>query len=279
LSTFNFNSHNIWYQKTGTGSTPILFLHNGGNDHRIWDYQVKHFSENYEIYLMDLLGYGQSDKPYIKYTLGLYTDILSEFIETIIKKPVIIMGNCIGAAQALNLSAESPELIKTLVLFNIASVNTLHKGIFSFLYGASKNRIVQNFLTKRSKMKMAISIAKRVTFNRLYGTKGEPAESKKEFKKHIHYLYSNDKNLIILYNLLKNFDTFERIDNLSLPENFPPSMVIWGKQNIILPYKNGEDLCDRLQLTQLNVVENCGHMVMREDYKNVNSSIENFLNY
>ncbi len=227
---------------------------------------------------MDLLGYGQSDKPYVKYTLGLYTDILSEFIETIIKKPVIIMGNCIGAAQALNLSAESPELIKALVLFNIASVNTLHKGIFSFLYRASKNSAVQNFLTKRAKMRIAVSFAKRVTFNRLYGKKGEPAESKKNFKKHIHSLYSNDKNLIILYNLLKNFDSFERIDNLLLPEDSPPSMVIWGKQNVILPYKNGKKLCDRLHLTQLHVVENCGHMVMREDYKNVNLSIENFLN-
>ena len=120
MEHFLFRNHKVCYTKQGSGE-PMIFFHNAGNDHRIWDAQVAHFSKSYEVYAVDSLGYGQSDKPDVDYTLSLYADMVETFIEEVrIKKPIIV-GHCIGAAMSLHYSAKNPEKVKALILFNICN--------------------------------------------------------------------------------------------------------------------------------------------------------------
>jgi len=54
VSTFDYNGCKVWYEESGQGE-PLVFLHNGGNDHRIWDHQVAHFSKNCRVIAVDHL--------------------------------------------------------------------------------------------------------------------------------------------------------------------------------------------------------------------------------
>ncbi|ETR67899.1 MAG: hypothetical protein OMM_11098 [Candidatus Magnetoglobus multicellularis str. Araruama] len=133
MKFFSFNNYHISYSQQGTGP-PLIMLHNGGNDHRIWDYQVHYLQNYFDIYTIDLLGYGQSDKPEIDYTLDLYTQLLDQFIQSHEFDQVSLMGHCIGSAISLSYALQNPEMVNYLVLMNIASIQTLSQGYLGKLY-------------------------------------------------------------------------------------------------------------------------------------------------
>lgn len=277
MSIFNFKHHRIWYTKSGEGKEQILFIHNGGNDHRIWDYQVKYFAGKYQVYLMDMLGYGNSDKPDIPYTLDLYTDILNDFVDTVLSPPVILIGNCIGAAQALKLALDYPKKVKALVLCNPATLETMKGGFFGPLYTISQMKYGRLLFRKIARQKITGFLGSKLTFPRLYGKAGEPAGSRDEFRSHVQQLYSKPGNLGILYNLLCNFHTFQQLDTISKPEHFPRDLIIWGEKNFILSASKGKIHSDIVNPTQTKFFSDCGHMVMRERHNEVNQLIETFL--
>lgn len=50
-----------WHYETfGEGDDNLLFIHGWGVDHRIWNQQIKYFSQNYQVLAIDLPGHGKS---------------------------------------------------------------------------------------------------------------------------------------------------------------------------------------------------------------------------
>jgi len=55
----NINNAQIYYEVTGAGQ-PLVFIHSGIADSRMWDAQVAFFSKNYQVLRYDLRGFGQT---------------------------------------------------------------------------------------------------------------------------------------------------------------------------------------------------------------------------
>ena len=66
---FNWKFGNISYKKYGSGK-PILLIHelNCGASNMEWDRFYEELGQTNTVYMVDLLGCGLSDKPYITYT-------------------------------------------------------------------------------------------------------------------------------------------------------------------------------------------------------------------
>ena len=62
LESFDFRGLPITYEHTGQGE-PVIMLHNGGSSHAIWDEVATRLAGNYEIFALDLLGFGVSASP------------------------------------------------------------------------------------------------------------------------------------------------------------------------------------------------------------------------
>lgn len=88
----------VRYQKKGSGS-PLLFIHDltvgssGYEYHRL----INNLTEKHEVYSIDLLGYGLSDKPSMTYTGSLYEQLISDFIMNVIKRKtsVVVSGESV----------------------------------------------------------------------------------------------------------------------------------------------------------------------------------------
>jgi pimeloyl-ACP methyl ester carboxylesterase len=55
------NGTELFYEMKGTGQ-PVVLIHSGGFDSRIWDDQVEAFSE-YKVICYDVRGHGKSKAP------------------------------------------------------------------------------------------------------------------------------------------------------------------------------------------------------------------------
>ena len=76
----------IHYTVKGNGK-PLLLVHNltvGSSGYEFYKI-ADQLSAQFEVYTMDLLGYGLSDKPDMTYTSFLYVQLLSDFIKNRLK--------------------------------------------------------------------------------------------------------------------------------------------------------------------------------------------------
>ncbi|MGD0729099.1 MAG: alpha/beta hydrolase [Candidatus Micrarchaeaceae archaeon] len=58
----------------------IIFLHGIGADVKVWSKLVQYLPSDLDIFLIDLLGHGESDAPHIEYTVSSQFQALREFI-------------------------------------------------------------------------------------------------------------------------------------------------------------------------------------------------------
>lgn len=74
----------------------------------------------YQVFALDLLGFGGSDKPPLDYTLELWEELLKDFFSAHIQQPAVFVGNSIGALLSLMVLADYPEMSAGAVLINSA---------------------------------------------------------------------------------------------------------------------------------------------------------------
>ncbi len=54
------------------------------------------------MYAIDLLGFGESDKPVQQYTMETWAALVHDFVDEFVQQqPVVLMGNSIGSLVAL----------------------------------------------------------------------------------------------------------------------------------------------------------------------------------
>lgn len=260
------------------GSGPhMLLLHNAGNDHRIWDRQIEFFAGDYCVTAVDSLGYGRSDRPPdVDYTLPLYTEMVAAVVRELGLAPVVLIGNCIGAAMALSYTLGHPDRVKTLFLLNIATEKTIGGGTIEAQYHLLAGR---PRLTRALSPVVEFAMRSRTLTRRLLrGQFGDSPPKDPEFAEHIHWLYNQPGNLSAYYNLMCNWKTLRCLDEAVRPDDFPPTYVFWGEKNRILPSGQGRDFCTRFHPNESVFVPGASHLVMREVPDVVNQALTERLN-
>ncbi|MEB3827249.1 alpha/beta fold hydrolase [Phormidium sp. CCY1219] len=118
--TWTWRGHQIKYSIRGEGQ-PLVLIHGFGASIGHWRKNIPVLAENgYRVFAIDLLGFGDSDKPPLEYTLELWQALLKDFWEEQIREPAVFIGNSIGALLSLMIVADSPEIAAGGVLLNCA---------------------------------------------------------------------------------------------------------------------------------------------------------------
>jgi pimeloyl-ACP methyl ester carboxylesterase len=71
---------------------------------------------NYQVTLLDWLGFGDSDRPFINYEPAVYHQLLTDFIKNHFNLPIIIIAAGHSAGYALEMAHQHPETITSIVL-------------------------------------------------------------------------------------------------------------------------------------------------------------------
>lgn len=115
-----YGEYQTYFERLGRDiSEPILMVHGIGGGSSLFQYRlnVPFFAQQgYKVYAIDLLGFGRSSRPSIRYTQDLHRGQIEAFIEDVIQEPVILLANGLSAAHSIRLAAERPDLVKALVL-------------------------------------------------------------------------------------------------------------------------------------------------------------------
>ena len=109
----------IRYQKKGSGA-PLLLVHDltVGSSNYEYHRLINNLTEEHEIYSIDLLGYGLSDKPAITYTNNLYEQLISDFIKNVIKRKTSIVVTGESVPFVMLACHNNPDIINKLICIN-----------------------------------------------------------------------------------------------------------------------------------------------------------------
>lgn len=115
-----WQGHKIKYTTWGRGE-PLVLIHGFGASIGHWRQNIPTLADGgYQVFALDLLGFGGSDKPILDYSLELWQELLVDFWEQHIHRPTVFVGNSIGALLCLTIVANHPEIAAGAVLINCA---------------------------------------------------------------------------------------------------------------------------------------------------------------
>lgn len=109
----------IRYQKKGNGN-PVLLIHDldiGSSSYEFYKL-ADELAKTNEVYTIDLLGFGLSEKPNFTYTNFIYVQLITDFIKNIIGKKTSVIASGDSSSIAIMTCHTSPELIKNLIFIN-----------------------------------------------------------------------------------------------------------------------------------------------------------------
>lgn len=120
---WQWQGNSIYYVQTGvkqTNKPPLLLIHGFGASTDHWRKNIHQLQHDWEIWAIDLLGFGRSAKPDLEYSGHLWRDQINDFISNVIQKPVILAGNSLGGYASLCVAADYPDHVKGVILLNSA---------------------------------------------------------------------------------------------------------------------------------------------------------------
>jgi len=110
----------IHVERYGHGGAPVILIHGFGTCCFLWRHVAPSLAvTQHTAYAVDLLGYGESDRPFdADFGLAAQADYLERAMTALRVARAALVGVDIGAAIALRLAALRPERVARLVLVN-----------------------------------------------------------------------------------------------------------------------------------------------------------------
>jgi pimeloyl-ACP methyl ester carboxylesterase len=106
------------YHESGRGE-PLLFLHGiyiGASSYE-WSKVYPHFASAYQVMALDLIGFGESERPDLILSAADHVQALSEFLRAKSGgEPATIVASGQSAGFAVLLASQHPELVRRLIL-------------------------------------------------------------------------------------------------------------------------------------------------------------------
>lgn len=276
METYEHGQVAMAYQREGDGPA-VLFLHNGGTSHTIWRNQVAALSDRYCSVAVDLPGFGASPRPRDGIDLAGYVDVVSSFVEEVLRTPVVIVGNCMGSNIATGVTAASaPGAVAGLVLVNPLTEATFSAGGLGLLHKMKRWAPGPTSVVRGIARKV---VPPRVVAEVVLRTQLGPDGAALGLHHDPELIACNRRadQLPALVDVLDDMDAYAALDHKTAADLGVAVCTIYGARNRILSTTVGRGLGDRLGADREESFAACGHLPMLEQPDAVTAVLEAFL--
>lgn len=111
-------------------ATTLLCLHQSPMSARVFDSFLKVMGADRSVYAPDTPGYGESDGPASRPSIGDYAGGMAEFVDTMRFRKIDVLGYHTGALIAAELALLRPDVVRKLVLVGVPLVNDVDRAAF-----------------------------------------------------------------------------------------------------------------------------------------------------
>jgi pimeloyl-ACP methyl ester carboxylesterase len=258
------------YRTCGHGS-PVVLVHGLGASLDYWAANMAPLGQHHQVFALDLLGFGQSDKTFPEVSLEAMGRFVAGFLDTHSLDRVSLVGNSMGGLVTLQMAIQFPERVHKLVLVDNAGFGrqvhwTLRlmslPGIGEFAYrpGLRAMQWIAREIFHNSEQAPADWL------ELMADLAGQPG-ARQAFLAALRYGV----------NLLGVKPEILRAVRDGLARLTAPTLIVWGRQDRLLPLSQGLAGLKLIPGSQLHIWDQCGHVPHMEKADEFNRLVLAFL--
>ncbi len=244
--------YRVRYYEGGDGP-PLVFVHGLGAESLNWVPAMLDLHGQFHVYAMDLLGHGDTQKPDIAYSIEQQSEMVRQFLATQNVKSADLVGVSMGGWVVLKLAIDHPEVVNRLVVADAAGLKF-------------PTTITVNSFLPATPEEFAAFMAM-LTPRHYY----VPYPVQRDF------LHQVAEHAWITRRIFDSFLTYQDVLDGKLQEIKAPVLVIWGKEEKLIPLSVGEQLKQQLPDSSLVVCSDSGHLAVYECWNKLEPEVESFL--
>jgi pimeloyl-ACP methyl ester carboxylesterase len=248
------NGLRTFYKSKGE-NRPILFIHGSAGNHSMWRHQLDVFGERYRAIAVDLMGHGKSEiaTPASSITIKLYAGFVNSFLEALDIEPITLIGQSLGGAVCISFCLLFPEKVQCLGLVNTGAKLGVDPTLLSL-------------------MRKDFHEVVRMGFENTVGQKREAAEMRDTSWAVSEMLKTDPAIGLADFEACNKFDAREQLSQIA-----KPTKIIGGSEDILTPPWYQQYLHEKIESSELKIIEGAGHFSMIEKPKEFNTTILEFL--
>lgn len=247
----------IRYWDVGSGPVVVL-LHGLGSRKEDWMPVIEPLAQKHRLLVPDQIGFGHSDKPLLDYDIQTYVDFLNEFLRNLKVERASLVGESLGGWIAGLYAAE---------LSGGAHLVPLEKLVLVDAAGLKQDKPIPNLnpnslAAMRGLMEALFYDTSWLDENSLRRIFADKLATKDSYT--VHAILSNPGL------------PAEMLDN-RLASIKAPTLVLWGKQDTLLPIASGERYAAGIPGAKLISFDKCGHIPAIEKTEEFVAAVAPFL--
>ena len=259
------------YWTAGDKGPILLLIHCFGASVEIWQHNIEPLAKFYRVYAIDLVGFGRTDKHEGTYTPPLMVQFIDDAMTALNLEKVTLIGLSMGGGLSILYTLRFPHKVDKLVLIDSAG---LGKEIIFSIRLISLPFLGELFTKPSRKMAYLFFKPTVLDSNQLKG----------QFTDIYYELFSLPGAQMAMLKVLRSGCTFFGLKKNVLNETMmnlhritSPTLIIWGKQDVMLPLKQAYYAKEKIPDSKLHIVEQCGHMPNFEKPDEFNQVVLDFL--
>ena len=247
---------------------PVVLVHGFLASHRTWDAVLPPLAASYRVVAPDLPGAGDSERPSpTRYPYGVeaFADALVDLVAALGLGRVALVGHGLGGSVALTLAAEHPELVERLVVVD------------ALAYGFRMDPLGRLALAPVIGPVAFKQVFGRGAYRRFFqrgvfapGARVDPARLDRAYE-HLVGPAARESAYAVLRSLVDLRPVIARIPRITVP-----TLVVWGRDDQLVPAAFGQRLAREIAGARLEVLD-CGHAPPEERPQELADAILRFL--
>jgi pimeloyl-ACP methyl ester carboxylesterase len=254
--TVAVHGQKIAYYQAGKGSAVIL-IHGLGADSRHWAANIDALSQNFRVIALDQIGYGQSEKPLMRYTVENFSDYLQGFLQALKISKASLVGNSLGGWVALDFTLRHSQMVEKLVLVDAAGLRPT--AALKVPAGGGKTLSPLNTHWFFDLMEA----------NKEWATTDLGPNA---FERHVQ----NGDSYTVASSVAEMIAGRD-FEDQKLGKVRVPTLIIWGRDDVLIPLPMGEKLHQGIAGSQMVVIDGTGHIPMVSKPAEFNEAVRKFL--
>lgn len=262
---------NTRYWVLGNQGSPVILIHGLGASAEIWMHNVEALATKHRIYVPDLVGFGRSDKPEVPFAPLRFVNFINDFMNALNIERASLVGQSLGGGIALQYTLQFPDKVDKLVLLDSAGFG---KEVI-FTLKLISLPVIGELMTRPSRLEVSLFFKLAVR---------NPALITEDFVETYYEFFSQPGAQRFLLNLVRSIVNIRggRKDVLApimtnLHRITAPTLIVWGKQDRVLPFKHAHFAMNRLSDARLRIFDPCGHIPNLECPEEFNKLVLEFL--
>ena len=225
--------------RRGGKGPPLLVIH-GEFGVPGWLDAYQRLAESFDVIVPSLPGYGQSTRPdWIMGVRDLAAWVTWFARDMDIRTPVNVIGCSLGGWIAAEIATVAPQFINKLVLVGAMGVKPETGEIFDYFLESGKTGMRRAFHRPEQAPE----------FQHYFGKEWTPEEAD-VVEQH------REMTCRVAWKPYMHSLTLPHL----LPGVVTPSLIVWGRQDAVVPLDSGELYQRAIKRSRLAVIDECGHM-------------------